>query len=155
MAGSMWYCRRNCGGNTNLQLTILGLGIRWQPLLPSCVQRDSWREGHRGENAAWCSRHGSPARAGACGLSPVAGPARHVVFCGRRSVFCSPPEGRMCRPFAFFFTNPQQREEKYNKGSHPDQCPIGVCKLDFIRKTAGSQTLKIITKRERCLFPQL
>jgi hypothetical protein len=58
--------------------------------------------GTLGENAAWCSGHGSSAQADGCGLSPAAGPARHVVFCGHRSVFSSPPGRRMSRPLAFF-----------------------------------------------------
>ena len=47
--------------------------------------------GTLGENAAWCSGHGSSAQEDGCGLSPAAGPARHVVLCGHRSVFSSPP----------------------------------------------------------------
>jgi len=52
--------------------------------------------GTLGENAAWCSGHGSSAQEDGCGLSPAAGPSRHVVLCGHRSVFsrgdeCSPP----------------------------------------------------------------
>jgi len=51
--------------------------------------------GTLGENAAWCSCHGSSAQADGCGLSPAAGPARHVVLCGHWSVFSSPPGRRM------------------------------------------------------------
>ena len=58
--------------------------------------------GTLGENAAWCSSHGSSAQADGCGLSPAAGPARHVVLCGHRSVFSSPPGRRMFRLLAFF-----------------------------------------------------
>jgi hypothetical protein len=51
--------------------------------------------GTLGENAAWFSGHGSSAQAD--GLSPAAGPARHVVLCGHRSVLSSPPEGCFLR----------------------------------------------------------
>jgi len=47
--------------------------------------------GTLGENAAWCSCHGSSTQTDGCGLSPAAGPAWHVVLCGHRSVFSSPP----------------------------------------------------------------
>jgi hypothetical protein len=55
--------------------------------------------GTLGESAAWCSGHGSSAQADGCGLSPAAGPARHVVLCGHRSVFSSPQAKRL---LAFF-----------------------------------------------------
>ena len=58
--------------------------------------------GTLGENAAWCSGHGSSAQEDGCGLSPAAGPARHVVLCGHRSVFSSPPGRRMFCLLAFF-----------------------------------------------------
>ena len=41
-------------------------------------------------------------QADGCGLSPAAGPARHVVLCGHRSVFSSPPGRRMFRLLTFF-----------------------------------------------------
>jgi hypothetical protein len=61
--------------------------------------------GTLGENAAWCSGHGSSAQSDGCGLSPAAGPARHVVLCGHRSVFSSPP-GRRMFVSSHFSTNP-------------------------------------------------
>ncbi len=68
--------------------------------------------GTLGENAAWCSGHGSSAQVDGCGLSLPAGPAWHVVFCGHLSVFSSPPGGRMSRPLAFFLRT------LTNKGHH-------------------------------------
>ena len=62
--------------------------------------------GTLGENAAWCSDHGSSAQADGCGLSPAAGPERHVVLCGHRSVFSSPPGRRNVSPPRIFSTNP-------------------------------------------------
>ena len=62
--------------------------------------------GTLGENAAWCSGHGSSAQEDGCGLSPAAGPARHVVLCGHRSVFSSPPGRRNVSPPRIFSTNP-------------------------------------------------
>ena len=62
--------------------------------------------GTLGENAAWCSGHGSSVQADGCGLSPAAGPARHVVLCGHRSVFSSPPGRRNVSPPRIFSTNP-------------------------------------------------
>ena len=62
--------------------------------------------GTLGENAAWCSGHGSSAQEDGCGLSPAAGPARHVVLCGHRSVFSSPPGRRMFSSPRTFSTNP-------------------------------------------------
>ena len=62
--------------------------------------------GTLGENAAWCSGHGSSAQEDGCGLSPAAGPARHVVLCGHRSVFSSPP-GRRMFASSHFSTNPR------------------------------------------------
>jgi len=58
--------------------------------------------GTLGENTAWCSGHGSSAQEDGCGLSPAAGPARHVVLCGHRSVFSSPPGRRMFASSHFF-----------------------------------------------------
>ena len=55
-----------------------------------------------GENAAWCSGHGPPAQADGRGPPPAASPARHVVLCGHRSVFSSPPGRRMFRLLTFF-----------------------------------------------------
>ena len=63
--------------------------------------------GTLGENAAWCSGHGSSVQADGCGLSPAAGPARHVVLCGHRSVFSSPPGRRNVSPPRIFSTNPR------------------------------------------------
>ena len=63
--------------------------------------------GTLGENAAWCSGHGSSAQEDGCGLSPAAGPARHVVLCGHRSVFSSPPGRQNVSPPRIFSTNPQ------------------------------------------------
>ena len=60
--------------------------------------------GTLGENAAWCSGHGSSVQADGCGLSPAAGPARHVVLCGHRSVFSSPPGRRNVSPPRIFST---------------------------------------------------
>jgi len=54
--------------------------------------------GTLGEN----SGHGSSTQEDGCGLSPVTGPAWHVVFCGHQSVFSRPPGSRMSRPLAFF-----------------------------------------------------
>ena len=65
--------------------------------------------GTLGENAAWCSGHGSSAQEDGCGLSPAAGPARHVVLCGHRSVFSSPPGRRNVSPPRIFSTNPRCR----------------------------------------------
>ena len=62
--------------------------------------------GTLGENAAWCSGHGSSAQEDGCGLSPAAGPARHVVLCGHRSVFSSPPGRQNASPPRIFSTNP-------------------------------------------------
>ena len=62
--------------------------------------------GTLGENAAWCSGHGSSAQEDGCGLSPAAGPARHVVLCGHRSVFSSPPGRQSASPPRIFSTNP-------------------------------------------------
>ena len=62
--------------------------------------------GTLGENAAWCSGHGSSAQEDGCGLSPAAGPARHVVLCGHRSVFSSPPGRQNVSPPRIFSTNP-------------------------------------------------
>jgi hypothetical protein len=62
--------------------------------------------GTLGENAAWCSDHGSSAQADGCGLSPAAGPERHVVLCGHRSVFSSPPGRQNVSPPRIFSTNP-------------------------------------------------
>jgi hypothetical protein len=62
--------------------------------------------GTLGENAAWCSDHGSSAQEDGCGLSPAAGPARHVVLCGHRSVFSSPPGRQNASPPRIFSTNP-------------------------------------------------
>ena len=64
--------------------------------------------GTLGENAAWCSGHGSSVQADGCGLSPAAGPARHVVLCGHRSVFSSPPGRRNVSPPRIFSTNPPE-----------------------------------------------
>jgi hypothetical protein len=64
--------------------------------------------GTLGENAAWCIGHGSSTQADGCGLSPAAGPARHVVLCGHLSVFSSPP-GRRMFASSHFSTNPPQR----------------------------------------------
>jgi hypothetical protein len=61
--------------------------------------------GTLGENTAWCSCHGSSAQEDGCGLSPAAGPALHVVFCGHRSVFSSPLEANVSPP-RIFSTNP-------------------------------------------------
>jgi len=58
--------------------------------------------GTLGENAAWCSGHGSSAQEDGCGLSPAAGPARHVVLCGHRSVFSSPPGRQSASPPRIF-----------------------------------------------------
>jgi hypothetical protein len=55
-----------------------------------------------GENAARCSGHGPPAQADGRGPPPAADPARHVVLCGHRSVFSSPPGRRMFRLLTFF-----------------------------------------------------
>ncbi len=55
-----------------------------------------------GENAAWCSGHGPPAQVDGRGPPPAASPARHVVLCGHRSVFSSPPGRRMFRLLTFF-----------------------------------------------------
>ena len=68
--------------------------------------------GTLGENAAWCSGHGSSVQADGCGLSPAAGPARHVVLCGHRSVFSSPPGRRNVSPPRIFSTNPRSRTKK-------------------------------------------
>jgi hypothetical protein len=62
--------------------------------------------GTLGENAAWCSGHGSSTQADGCGLSPAAGPARHVVLCGHRSVISSPPGRRRMFASSHFSTNP-------------------------------------------------
>jgi hypothetical protein len=62
--------------------------------------------GTLGENAAWCSGHGSSAQEDGCGLSPAAGPAQHVVLCGHRSVFSSPPGRQNASPPRIFSTNP-------------------------------------------------
>jgi hypothetical protein len=61
--------------------------------------------GTLGENAAWFNGHGSSVQADGCGLSPAAGPAWHVVLCGHRSVFSSPP-GRRMFASSHFSTNP-------------------------------------------------
>jgi hypothetical protein len=58
--------------------------------------------GTLGENAAWYIGHGSSSQADGCGLSPAAGPAWHVVLCGHRIVFSSPPGRRMFHLLAFF-----------------------------------------------------
>ncbi len=58
--------------------------------------------GTLGENAAWCSCHGSSSQEDGCGLSPAAGPAWHVVLCGHWSVFSSPPGRRMFASSHFF-----------------------------------------------------
>jgi hypothetical protein len=55
-----------------------------------------------GENAAWCSGHGPPTQADGRGPPPAADPARHVVLCGHRSVFSSPPgEANVSPPHIF------------------------------------------------------
>jgi len=64
--------------------------------------------GTLGENAAWCNGHGSSTQADGCGLSPAAGPALHVVLCGHRSVFSSPP-GRRMFASSHFSTNPRAK----------------------------------------------
>jgi hypothetical protein len=75
-----------------------------QAVLVSCQeQRIAWRD--TGLNAAWCRGHGSSTQVDCCGLSLAAGPARHVVFCGHRSIFSSPP-GRRVSPPRIFSTNP-------------------------------------------------
>jgi hypothetical protein len=58
--------------------------------------------GTLGENAAWCSGHGSSTQEDGCGLSPAAGPTRHIVLCGHQSVFSSPPGRRMFASSHFF-----------------------------------------------------
>ncbi len=65
--------------------------------------------GTLGENAAWCSGHGSSAQADGCGLSPAAGPARHVVLCGHRSVFSTPPGPEANVRLLTFFHEPSLR----------------------------------------------
>jgi len=72
--------------------------------------------GTLGENAAWCSGHCSSAQADGCGLSPAAGPVRHVVLCGHRSVFSSPPRRRMFRLLAFF------HEPLPRQGANQEEC---------------------------------
>ena len=69
--------------------------------------------GTLGENVAWCSGHGSSAQADGCGLSQAAGPARHVVLCGHRSVFTSG------RRIAHFSTNPKKSVFKKPYSSTP------------------------------------
>ena len=68
--------------------------------------------GTLGENAAWCSGHGSSAQEDGCGLSPAAGPERHVVLCGHRSVFSSPPGRQNVSPPRIFSTNPQGKNDR-------------------------------------------
>jgi hypothetical protein len=58
--------------------------------------------GTLGENVAWCSCHGSSTQADGCGLSPAAGPAWHVVFCGHLIVFSSLRGGKCLAPSHFF-----------------------------------------------------
>ncbi len=62
--------------------------------------------GTLGENAACCSCHGSSTQEDGCGLSPAAGPARHVVLCGHRTVFSSPPGRQNVSPPRIFFHEP-------------------------------------------------
>ena len=62
--------------------------------------------GTLGENEAWCSGHGSSSQADGCGLSPAVGPSLHVVLCGHRSVFSSPPGRRNVSPPCIFSANP-------------------------------------------------
>ncbi len=58
--------------------------------------------GTLGENVAWYSCHGSSAQVDGCGLSPATGPVLHVVLCGHRNVFSSPPgESNVSAPRIF------------------------------------------------------
>jgi hypothetical protein len=79
--------------------------------------------GTLGENAAWCSGHGSSAQEDGCGLSPAAGPAWHVVLCGHRSVFSSPP-GRRMFASSHFFHEPSQAS------THTQTCTAGTHRVD-------------------------
>ena len=86
--------------------------------------------GTLGENAAWCSGHGSSVQADGCGLSPAAGPAQHVVLCGHRSVFTSPPGRRMFRLLAFFHEPSAPRwctRDRRHFHGHRDS--TGICSL--------------------------
>ncbi len=69
-----------------------------------------------GENAAWCSGHGPPAQADGRGPPPAAGPAWHVVLCGHRSIFSSPPGSRMFRLLAFFHEPSKTGRIRYMPG---------------------------------------
>jgi len=84
--------------------------------------------GTLGENADWCSGHGSSTQADGCGLSPAAGPARYVVLCGHRRVFSSPPGRRNVSPPRIFSTNPHTLGELGGVLSllpvNPSQCPF-------------------------------
>jgi hypothetical protein len=65
-----------------------------------------------GENTAWCTGHGPPAQADGRGPPPAAGPSRHVVLCGHRIVFSSPPGRRMFRLLTFFHEPSLQEQIK-------------------------------------------
>ena len=111
--------------------------------------------GTLGENAAWCSGHGSSAQEDGCGLSPAAGPARHVVLCGHRSVFSSPPGRQNASPPRIFSTNPHCRDEKVTRSpsqittTQPQKVPSPVRRvLPSPGKESTHIALPALWKRE-------
>ena len=108
--------------------------------------------GTLGENAAWCSGHGSSTQEDGCGLSPAAGPARHVVLCGHRSVFSSPP-GRQMFAAPNYFRGRLTNAPPETGVRHSDECVFScldrlrlhtllVCVLTFDRRRPRNSPLR-------------
>jgi hypothetical protein len=99
--------------------------------------------GTLGENAACCSGHDSSAQEDGCGLSPAAGPARHVVTVVRSPERLQQPSVEAkCFASSHFFHEPSFNSEpkRYSVGRHPDilRRVVWWCVEDGVRSRPGA-----------------